>query len=73
MGGDGMRKQYSAILSMLRGGGWVSGREFLQAYIPTYSQRIGELRRMGYDIESTGRGRIASYRLREAAKAASSM
>lgn len=34
------------------GGEWVSGRAFLAAYRPTYSQRISELRRAGYPIQS---------------------
>lgn len=52
------------VLDMLteNRGQWVSGID-LNRVAFAYSQRIGALRRKGFAIESTGRGRIASYRL----------
>ena len=32
-------------------------------YCDAVSQRIGDLKRKGYNIESTGKGGVASYRL----------
>jgi len=42
--------QHDRILGMLRNGP-VCGTTFLGAWLPTYSQRIGELRKKGYGIE----------------------
>lgn len=42
--------QHDRILAMLREGP-VCGSQFLAAYMPTYSQRIGELTKRGYGIE----------------------
>ncbi len=42
--------QHDRILGMLRQGP-VCGSEFLSVYLPTYSQRIGELKKKGYGIE----------------------
>ena len=33
-------------------------------YCDAVSQRMGDLRRAGYPVESTGKGRVASYTLR---------
>ena len=57
--------QQKQVLSMLReaDGAWVSGITFVNAHVLAYSQRIGQLRKLGFDIESTGRGGVASYRL----------
>lgn len=57
--------QQSQVLSMLReaDGAWVSGITFVNARVLAYSQRIGQLRKLGFDIESTGKGRVARYRL----------
>ena len=61
------------ILDVLRDGRWHSGAEFLNGahgfYCSSYSQRIGQSRRAGHDIEATGRGghELASYRLRREA------
>lgn len=49
-----MSPQKQRIVDMLRdaGGLGVCGSTFLMAYLPTYSQRIGELRRDGWQITS---------------------
>lgn len=65
-------KQKEKIILNLRANGetGVCGRTFLLNYMPTYSQRIGELRREGYIIESETctlhdhQGTIARYYLR---------
>lgn len=66
--------QHERILQLLRQAGatGVCGRTFLQAYLPTYSQRIGELKRQGYEITSErctahphGRSHLARYTLVE--------
>ncbi len=63
--------QHDIILAMLRQGP-VCGNQFLRAYLPTYSQRIGELiRRKGYRIyrvkcpysEHSHQSGIATYEL----------
>lgn len=49
---------------------WVCGSAFLEAYMPTYSQRISEMRRAGLPIETGAcrnehhdhRSRIGAYR-----------
>ena len=33
-------------------GAWICGSAFLAAYLPTYAQRISELRKRGLDVES---------------------
>jgi len=59
------RSILDALLS--RRGEWVSALDFKRGtfgfHCDAVSQRIGELRREGYGIESTGRGGVASYRL----------
>lgn len=42
--------QHDTIIKMLQQGGTVCGSEFLSVYLPTYSQRIGELKKKGYRI-----------------------
>jgi hypothetical protein len=46
---------------------WVSALDFKRGrygfHVDAVSQRIGDLKRRGYAIESTGRGGVASYRL----------
>jgi len=52
-------------------GRWLCGTTFLRAYLPTYSQRIGELKNDGFNIESRAcdnpthehRSSVAMYRL----------
>lgn len=57
--------QQQQVLDMLTeaDGAWISGVTFINAHILSYSQRVGNLRRLGYPVESTGRGRVARYRL----------
>ena len=43
--------QTERIRRILSGGFPICGIRFLNEYMPTYSQRIGELKRKGYDIE----------------------
>jgi len=53
-------------------GGWVCGSYFYAEYMPTYSQRIGELIVQGYEIEREPcknpdhkhRGSIRQYRIK---------
>lgn len=58
--------QERAVLNYLEEaeGAWVSGVTLNNLHIFAYSQRIGALRRKGYDIESSGRGGVARYRLK---------
>jgi hypothetical protein len=55
-----------------RPGEWVSALDFKRGrwgeHIDSVSQRVGELRRAGVPIESTGRGGIASYRFVQTAR-----
>ena len=57
----------SNVLSVLRDGLWHKATRFKNGtygfYCDAVSQRIGDLRRKGYNIESTGKGGVASYRL----------
>lgn len=58
--------QKQRILRMLQdaGGEWVTGVALNTSGIYAYSQRLGELRRDGHNIESTGKGHgVALYRL----------
>jgi hypothetical protein len=55
------------ILDTLRDGRWHSGLEWVNGdhgfYCLSYSQRIGDLKREGHDIESECHGGVARYRL----------
>lgn len=44
--------QTERILNMLGGASWVCGTSFQKEYMPTYAQRISDLRKRGYDIVS---------------------
>ncbi len=49
-----MGSQHERILSMLRSAGdkGLHSKDFMESYLPTFSQRIGELRMRGYAIRS---------------------
>ena len=44
--------QTERILNMLNAHSWVCGTSFQKEYMPTYAQRISDLRKRGYDIKS---------------------
>lgn len=44
--------QTERILNMLNAESWVCGTTFQKKYMPTYAQRISDLRKRGYDIVS---------------------
>jgi len=44
--------QTERILNMLNANSWVCGTSFQKEYMPTYAQRISDLRKRGYDIKS---------------------
>ena len=46
------RPQTERILGMLSAESWVCGTAFQKAYMPTYAQRIADLKKRGYDIKS---------------------
>lgn len=52
--GPALTKQQQRVLLILKGAGdkGVLGSDFYEAYMPTFSQRIGELNRKGYVIRS---------------------
>lgn len=52
--GPALTKQQQRVLLILKGAGddGVLGSDFYGAYLPTFSQRIGELNRKGYVIRS---------------------
>jgi len=60
------------ILDSLRDGRWHSGLEWVNGdhgfYCLSYSQRIGDLKREGHDIEARHNGGVASYRIRPDSK-----
>jgi len=62
-----MKPQCARILADLADHEWHSAGEWMNLHPPiiAVSQRIGDLRRAGYDIASTGRGghALATYRL----------
>lgn len=61
------------LATLIDTGGWVCGVSFQQKFIPTYSQRIRDLRKKGWDIESdrcslghhSHKGQVAMYRIRD--------
>jgi len=65
--------QHEKILTVLEysTGAWVCGTAFMSNYLPTYSQRIGEMVKAGADIERgfctdpshKHKGSIGQYRL----------
>jgi len=66
--------QVDKVLStLINTGGWVCGVSFQQKFIPTYSQRIRDLRKKGWDIESdrcslghhSHKGQVAMYRIHD--------
>lgn len=62
-----MKPQCVRMLSWLADGAWHSAAEMMNAHPPimAVSQRVTDLRRLGYDIDSTGAGghELARYRL----------
>lgn len=68
------KTQIEKVLSKLQiNGTWICGTEFQKEFIPTYSQRISELRKKGWEIESdicnrtthSHKGSVAMYRLHD--------
>lgn len=66
--------QVERVLSkLIVNGGWICGVEFQKEFIPTYSQRITDLRKRGWNIESdvcdktshNHTGRVAMYRIND--------
>lgn len=66
--------QIERVLSILQiNGTWVCGSQFHKEFIPTYAQRISELRQKGWDIESdrcdrathSHAGSVAMYRIKD--------
>jgi biotin operon repressor len=68
-GAERLTPQQTTIIDVLTraGGEWVSGIVFNDRYrIFAYSQRVGELKKLGYAIETDRHGGVARYRLRRA-------
>ncbi|QDP46731.1 MAG: hypothetical protein Tp156SUR915002_21 [Prokaryotic dsDNA virus sp.] len=64
------------VLAILKDNEWVCGTHFqqgnnrFQAFIPTYAQRVSDLKKRGYDIEKANcnkhnhKGNVAMYRIK---------